>query len=110
MRFHDLRHTFATMALENDMDIKTLSAMIGHISTETTMNVYAHATEEMQRAAARKIDEAIGKALGGDKPRAELSSDAEAKLTAQAEKTRLWQNLKPTRARKESPAKAVSPR
>ena len=39
IRFHDLRHTFATMALENGMDIKTLSAMIGHISSETTVNV-----------------------------------------------------------------------
>ena len=39
IRFHDLRHTFATMALENGMDIKTLSAMIGHISAETTVNV-----------------------------------------------------------------------
>lgn len=39
VRFHDLRHTFATMALENGMDIKTLSAMIGHVSAETTVNV-----------------------------------------------------------------------
>ena len=39
IRFHDLRHTFATMALENGMDIKTLSAMIGHVSAETTVNV-----------------------------------------------------------------------
>ncbi len=34
VRFHDLRHTFATMALENGMDIKTLSAMIGHVSAK----------------------------------------------------------------------------
>lgn len=39
VRFHDLRHTFATMALENGMDVKTLSAMIGHVSSETTVNV-----------------------------------------------------------------------
>ena len=39
IRFHDLRHTFATMAIENGMDIKTLSAMIGHVSAETTVNV-----------------------------------------------------------------------
>ena len=39
VRFHDLRHTFATMALENGMDIKTLSAMIGHVSAETTVNI-----------------------------------------------------------------------
>ena len=39
IRFHDLRHTFATMALENGMDVKTLSAMIGHVSAATTLDV-----------------------------------------------------------------------
>ena len=47
IRFHDLRHTFATMALENGMDIKTLSAMIGHISSETTVNVRNPHTNKM---------------------------------------------------------------
>lgn len=61
IRFHDLRHTFATMALENGMDIKTLSAMIGHISAETTLNVYSHITDNMQQQAAVRIDREIGK-------------------------------------------------
>jgi len=60
VRFHDLRHTFATMALENGMDIKTLSAMIGHISAETTLNIYSHITDTMQQQAAVKIDREIG--------------------------------------------------
>ena len=60
VRFHDLRHTFATMALENGIDIKTLSAMIGHISAETTLNIYSHITDTMQRQAAVKIDREIG--------------------------------------------------
>lgn len=60
VRFHDLRHTFATMALENGMDIKTLSAMIGHISAETTLNIYSHITDTMQKQAAVKIDREIG--------------------------------------------------
>ena len=30
IRFHDLRHTFATMALQNGVDIKTVSSMLGH--------------------------------------------------------------------------------
>ena len=47
MRFHDLRHTFATMAIENGMDIKTLSAMIGHVSAETTVNVRNPHTNKM---------------------------------------------------------------
>lgn len=60
VRFHDLRHTFATMALENGMDIKTLSAMIGHVSAETTLNIYSHITNSMQQQAAVKIDRKIG--------------------------------------------------
>ena len=61
VRFHDLRHTFATNALEHGMDIKTLSAVIGHVSSATTLNVYAHVTDEMRHSAAAKIDQAIAK-------------------------------------------------
>lgn len=62
VRFHDLRHTFATNALEHGMDIKTLSAIIGHVSSATTLNVYAHVTDEMRQSAAAKIDRAIARA------------------------------------------------
>ena len=58
-RFHDLRHTFATSALEHGMDVKTLSTVIGHVSSATTLNVYAHITDEMRQKAADKIDRAI---------------------------------------------------
>jgi integrase len=62
IRFHDLRHTFATTALEHGMDTKTLSTIIGHVSTSTTLNIYAHVTDEMRRTAAAKIDQGIVKA------------------------------------------------
>ena len=62
VRFHDLRHTFATLALENGMDVKTLSAMLGHVSAVTTLDIYTHITSDMQRAAAASIDRSIGKA------------------------------------------------
>ena len=61
VRFHDLRHVFATNALEHGMDVKTLSAIIGHTSSATTLNIYAHVTSDMQRHAAAKIDQGIGK-------------------------------------------------
>ena len=73
IRFHDLRHTFATASLEHGMDVKTLSTIIGHVSSSTTLNIYAHVTDEMQRTAAAKIDLGIGKktptAEAGDTPR-----------------------------------------
>ena len=62
--FHALRHTFATQSLHYGMDVKTLAATIGHTSVETTLNVYSHATEDMQRAAARKLDRTIGAVTG----------------------------------------------
>ena len=61
VRFHDLRHTFATMALEHGMDVKTLSTIIGHISSATTLDIYSHVTDTMQLQAAAKIDRQVGK-------------------------------------------------
>ena len=62
IRFHDLRHTFSTVSLEHGMDVKTLSTVIGHVSSNTTLNVYAHVADEMRRTAAVKINQGIGKA------------------------------------------------
>ena len=62
IRFHDLRHTFATNALAHGMDIKTLSTILGHVSAATTLNTYSHITEEMRRQAAARIDAGIAKA------------------------------------------------
>lgn len=61
VRFHDLRHTFVTTALEYGMDVKTLSAVVGHRSSSTTLNVYTHVTKAMERQAAARIDQGIGK-------------------------------------------------
>ena len=82
MRFHDLRHIFATLALENGMDVKTLSAMLGHVSAVTTLDIYTHITDDMQRAAAANIDRSIGKAA----PQEETSEPGQETAPAQAEK------------------------
>ena len=60
IRFHDLRHTFATLSLESGMDVKTLSAMLGHVSAATTLDIYTHVTGDMQTEAAAKIDRGLG--------------------------------------------------
>ena len=68
IRFHDLRHTFATIALGNGMDVKTLSAMLGHVSAATTLDIYTHITNPMRSEAAAKIDQKIGKAAPQESP------------------------------------------
>ena len=55
VRFHDLRRTFATLALQNGVDPKTVSSMLGHYSAEFTLNVYTNVTKDMQKEAAQKI-------------------------------------------------------
>lgn len=47
------------MSLENGMDIKSLSAMLGHISSETTIDIYSHITGTMRQQATLKIDRQI---------------------------------------------------
>ena len=64
--FHAMRHTFASNAFHYGMDVKTLASTIGHESVETTLNVYAHSSEQMKREAARTIDKTIGATLGAD--------------------------------------------
>ena len=55
VRFHDLRHTFATLALQNGVDIKTVSGMLGHFSAGFTLDTYAHVTTAAQREAANTM-------------------------------------------------------
>lgn len=55
IRFHDLRHTFATLALQNGVDIKTVSGMLGHYSAGFTLDTYGHITPQMKAEAAKKV-------------------------------------------------------
>ncbi len=55
MRFHDLRHSFATLALQNGVDIKTVSGMLGHFSAGFTLDTYAHVTTAAQKEAANTM-------------------------------------------------------
>ena len=55
IRFHDLRHSFATLSLEQGMDIKTVSHMLGHTDAGFTMNTYMHVTDSMQENVANTM-------------------------------------------------------
>ena len=63
IRFHDLRHTFATLSLKNGVDVKTLSGALGHYSAGFTLSTYTHATAEMKRDAADTIGNVISAAM-----------------------------------------------
>ncbi len=51
IRFHDLRHTFATHALTSGVDAKTLSGILGHTNASFTLDTYTHVTTDMQQKA-----------------------------------------------------------
>ena len=63
IRLHDLRHTFATLALQNGVDIKTVSGMLGHYDAGFTLRTYTHATDRMQEQAAATMGNLMAQAL-----------------------------------------------
>jgi integrase len=50
VRFHDLRHTFATLAIQAGVDVKTVSVILGHANAAMTLNVYADALADSKKA------------------------------------------------------------
>ena len=54
-KFHTLRHTFATMAIERSVDIKTLSVLLGHSDVSFTMRIYVHPNLEHKRNQIEKL-------------------------------------------------------
>jgi integrase len=60
IRFHDLRHTAATLMLSMGVHPKMASEMLGHSTIAITLDLYSHVTANMQRQAADAIDAALG--------------------------------------------------
>ena len=64
IRFHDLRHTFATDALASGVDAKTLSGILGHTNASFTLDTYTHTTGDMQKRAAEIVGGFLADYLG----------------------------------------------
>lgn len=60
LRFHDLRHTAATLMLSRGIHPKVASEMLGHSTIAITLDLYSHVSKTMQQEAARSVDAALG--------------------------------------------------
>lgn len=56
IRFHDLRHTSATILIENDAAMKAIQKRLGHSKYQTTADLYTHVTKKVSKATASKLD------------------------------------------------------
>jgi integrase len=59
LRFHDLRHTCATLLLSEGVNAKVVSEMLGHASIAITLNTYSHVLPDMQDSAADAMETAL---------------------------------------------------
>lgn len=58
-RFHDLRHTYATTALQIGDPVKTVSENLGHATVAFTLDIYGHVTDQMKRDSADRMQRLI---------------------------------------------------
>ena len=56
IKFHNLRHTHATLLLESDVNIKVIQERLGHSDISTTLNVYSHVTQKTEAEAIAKFE------------------------------------------------------
>jgi integrase len=66
IRFHDLRHTAATLLLESGVDLKMVPSQLGHSSITVTGDIYTHVTDRMRRETAEAMSRLL--ADPSDKP------------------------------------------
>lgn len=56
LKFHSLRHTFASMNIENGADVKTISEILGHSDVDVTLKIYTHTSNKAKRKAVEKFE------------------------------------------------------
>jgi integrase len=64
IRFHDLRHTYATLALRDGVPVKVVSETLGHASIILTLDTYSHVLPDMQDDAAARMERLLGRRTG----------------------------------------------
>ncbi|HMR17124.1 MAG TPA: tyrosine-type recombinase/integrase, partial [Mariniflexile sp.] len=55
LKFHGLRHSFATRCIESKCDYKTVSVLLGHSNISTTLNLYVHPNLEQKKKAINQM-------------------------------------------------------
>lgn len=65
IRFHDTRHTHASLLLRDGVPVNTVSQRLGHAEPATTLNVYSHVLPGMQEEAAARVDAMMARVLAG---------------------------------------------
>jgi len=65
VRFHDLRHSAATLLLSLGIPLPVVSEILGHSTVMTTANIYAHVLHSSRIEAAERMNEALKRAQGG---------------------------------------------
>jgi len=59
IRFHDLRHTFASLLISQGENIKFIQTQLGHASAKTTLDRYGHLMPNLENDAARRLDKTV---------------------------------------------------
>ena len=63
VRLHDMRHTAATLMLQNGVDVRTLSAMLGHYDAGFTLRTYTHTTTKQLEEAADMMGSLVAQSM-----------------------------------------------
>ena len=61
LKYHGLRHSFATRCIEAGCDYKTVSVLLGHSNISTTLNLYVHPNMEQKKRCINKMLKSLGK-------------------------------------------------
>ena len=61
LKYHGLRHSFATRCIESNCDYKTVSVLLGHANITTTLNLYVHPNMEQKKKCITKMLKSLGK-------------------------------------------------